>query len=240
MEFINRRHFNDYLKGLHYIGQGSQGICYLRKEDNTVFKIFHDYFDYEDPGYTSEDILKFSYIDNNTFLWPKDVIKVSNTIIGYTMPYKKNKNLYQINPLLVNLNNLEQGAISAEKDIKLLTDEGIKLYDVRYNILYSKGKINIIDTLDYTRRNVTYEENRMPLDQELMLFLIDDYFDTFVQDDNLLKEMYMEYEVRGVDFLRVFKKKLSEYMNKDITKLNEAKALVKKNNKPIYIRENKD
>lgn len=80
----------------------------------------------------------------------------------------------------------------------------------------------------------------MPLDQELMLFLIDDYFDTFVQDDNLLKEMYMEYEVRGVDFLRVFKKKLSEYMNKDITKLNEAKALVKKNNKPIYIRENKD
>lgn len=237
MEFINRNHFDTYLKKLQYIGQGSQGICYLRKEDNIVFKIFHDYFDYEDTGYNSEDILKFSNIKNNTFLWPKDIIKVSNTIIGYTMPYKNVKNLYQVSPLLVNLSSLEQGIIKAEKDIKLLTDEEVKLYDVRYNILYSNKKIYIIDTLDYSYRRVTYEENRMPLDQEIMLFLVDNYFDDFVQSDKLLNNMYMEYEVRGVDFLRVFRKKLSEYMDKDITKLNEVKTLVKKNNKPVYIRD---
>lgn len=128
MEFISRNHFDTYLKKLQYIGQGSQGICYLRKEDNIVFKVFHDYFDYEDAGYNSEDILKFSNIKNNTFLWPKDIIKVSNIIIGYTMSYKNVKNLYQVSPLLVNLSSLEQGIIKAEKDIKLLTDEGVKLY----------------------------------------------------------------------------------------------------------------
>ena len=49
--------------------------------------------------------------------------------------------------------------------------------------------------------------------------------------------MYMEFQVRGVDFLRVFRRKLSEYMDKDIVKLNEAKTLVRRNsNNPVYIR----
>ena len=70
-----------------------------------------------------------------------------------------------------------------------------------------------------------------------MLFLVDNYFDNFVKSDKLLKEMYMEFQVRGVDFLRVFRRKLSEYMDKDIVKLNEAKTLVRRNsNNPVYIR----
>ena len=153
------------------------------------------------------------------------------------MPYKKSKNLYEINPLLVNLNILENATIKAEEDVKLLTDNKVKLYDVRYNILYLNGTMNIIDTLEYSSREVTYEENRQNIDEELMLFLVDNYFDNFVKSDKLLKEMYMEFQVRGVDFLRVFRRKLSEYMDKDIVKLNEAKTLVRRNsNNPVYIR----
>ena len=153
------------------------------------------------------------------------------------MPYKKLKNLYEINPLLVNLNILEDATIKAEEDVKLLTDNKVKLYDVRYNILYSNGTMNIIDTLEYSSREVTYEENRQNIDEELMLFLVDNYFDNFVKSDKILKEMYMEFQVRGVDFLRVFRRKLSEYMDKDIVKLNEAKKLVRRNgNNPVYIR----
>ena len=227
MNFISREYFNTYLKKLKYLGQGSQGTCYLRKEDNTVFKVFHDYFDNE----------RFSNIKNSTFIWPNDIITVENEIVGYTMPYKKSKNLYEINPLLVKLNILEDAAIKAEEDVKLLTDNKVKLYDVRYNILYLNGTMNIIDTLDYSYREVTYEENRQNIDEELMLFLVDNYFDNFVKSDKILKEMYMEFQVRGVDFLRVFRRKLSEYMDKDIVKLNEAKTLVRRNsNNPVYIR----
>ena len=48
--------------------------------------------------------------------------------------------------------------------------------------------------------------------------------------------MYREFEVRGVDFLKVFRNKLSEYVGKNITKLNEVKHLVRKNNSHIYQR----
>ena len=128
-------------------------------------------------------------------------------------------------------------AFCLKDDKKELTDNKVKLYDVRYNILYSNGTMNIIDTLEYSSREVTYEENRQNIDEELMLFLVDNYFDNFVKSDKLLKEMYMEFQVRGVDFLRVFRRKLSEYMDKDIVKLNEAKTLVRRNsNNPVYIR----
>ena len=40
--------------------------------------------------------------------------------------------------------------------------------------------------------------------------------------------MYMDYNVSSLEFLKEFRKKLSEYLDKDITKLNDAKSLVKK------------
>lgn len=237
MEFVSREHFDTYLRGLKYLGQGCQGVCYLREKDNTVFKVFHDYFDEEDSSYTEDFILRFSNIKNSTFIWPNSVIIVAGTIVGYTMPYKRAKNLCNINPLLVNLDKLEEATIKAEKDVKTLTDNEVRLYDVRYNILYNNGKMYVIDTLEYGNRKVSYEENRMTIDDELMLFLVDNYFEDFVKNDKLLNAMYREFEVRGVDFLKVFRNKLSEYVGKDITKLNEAKHLVRKNNSHIYQRE---
>lgn len=236
MEFVSREHFDTYLRGLIYLGQGSQGTCYLNARTNTVYKVFNDYFDNEDAGYTEDFLLRFSNIKNNTFIWPNNIIKVDNLIVGYTMPYKKAKNLCNINPLLVNLNNLESSIVKAEKDIKILTDNEVRLYDVRYNILYNNKKIYIIDTLDYGSRRVSYEENRMSIDDELMLFLVDNYFEDFVNNDKLLSSMYREYGVRGVDFLRIFREKLSDYKGTEITKLSEVKSLVRKNNSHIYQR----
>ena len=236
MEFLSREHFDTYLRGLKYLGQGCQGVCYLNTRNNTVYKVFNDYFDEEDAGYTKDFLLRFSDIKNSTFIWPNAVIIVAGTIVGYTMPYVKAKNLCDINPLQVNLDKLEEATIRAEKDIKLLTDSNVKLYDVRYNILYNNGKMYVIDTLDYNNSKTTYIENRRPVDDELMLFLVDNYFDYFVENDKLLNAMYREYGVRGVDFLKVFRSKLSEYAGKDITKLSEVKHLVRKNKDHIYQR----
>ena len=219
MEFVSREHFDTYLRGIQYLGQGCQGVCYLNTRNNTVYKVFNDYFDEEDAGYTKDFLLRFSDIKNSTFIWPNNVIKVAGTIVGYTMPYK-----------------LEEATIKAEKDVKTLTDNEVRLYDVRYNILYNNGKMYVIDTLEYGNRKVSYEENRMTIDDELMLFLVDNYFEEFVKNDKLLNAMYREFEVRGVDFLKVFRNKLSEYVGKDITKLDEVKHLVRKNNSHIYQR----
>ena len=97
-----------------------------------------------------------------------------------------------------------------------------------YNIMYKNGRLYVVDTLEYGINKTSYENNRACIDNEIMLFLVDDYFDYFVKDNLLLNEMYMDYNVSSLEFLKEFRKKLSEYLDKDITKLNDAKSLVKK------------
>lgn len=228
MKFVNRKHFDLFLKGLTYIGQGFQGICFLNKYDNRVYKIFHEYMDNEKSGYNKDFLLRFSNVKNNTFIWPNDIIYVEDEVIGYIMPYKNAKNLFQINPLSINLYELEHALENTFKDIKIITNNNIVLYDVMYNIMYKKEKLYVIDTLEYGINDVTYEDNRACIDNEIMLFLVDSYFDNFVENNKLLNEMYMDYNVSSLEFLKEFRKKLSEYLDKDVKKLNDAKTLIKR------------
>ena len=66
------------------------------------------------------------------------------------------------------------------------------------------------------------------LNAEIKLFLVDDYFNHFVDDNVILKEMYYDSSVGGIEFMNEFRNKLSEYMGEDIVTLNKAKSLVKK------------
>ena len=94
MVFVNDKQFYEFLDMLSFIGEGSQGICYCDK--NKVIKIFHDYFEEEDILYTGDDILRFNGIKNSTFIWPEDVVFIKDKVVGYTMPYIKSNNLYNV------------------------------------------------------------------------------------------------------------------------------------------------
>ena len=216
---------------------GSQGICYLDKKNKIVYKIFHGYFDDEDEGYTVDDILKFSGIRNNTFIWPSDVVYANGRIIGYTMPYVSSVNLCNTDLLSTNLNLLEKAIDKSYCDIEILTKNNVCLYDVMYNILYSNGKINVIDSMEYNFGNASLKENMAAFDAEIRYFLVDNYFDEFVNNDILLREMYHDKKnVTSLEFLRMFRNKLSEYIGTDIDKLEKAKKLVMKLDDPYYIR----
>lgn len=236
MEFRDKNLFNTYLSSLVYLGEGSQGVCYLDKNTNQVIKIFHSYFLKEESLYNEEDILKFSHVINNTILWPIDVIKINNKVIGYTTLYKNMNNLYKVNPLLVNLDLLSNAIYRVSKDIKDISDMGIRLYDVFYNILYKKGKIYIIDTLEYSFYNGNYQVNMKQIDNEIKLFLVDNYFDDFIFNDSLLTKLYLDDYTSSIEFITFFKEQLNKYLGKDITRLNDASILVRKKDKEIYKR----
>jgi hypothetical protein len=237
VSFNNKNNFDLYLKRLFFLGMGSQGICYLDKKNKIVYKIFHGYFDDEDEGYTADDILKFSGIRNNTFIWPSDVVYANGRIIGYTMPYVSSVNLCDTDLLSTNLNLLEKAIDKSYCDIEILTKNNVCLYDVMYNILYSNGKINVIDSMEYNFGNATLKENMAAFDAEIRYFLVDNYFDEFVNNDILLREMYHDKKnVTSLEFLRMFRNKLSEYIGTDIDKLEKAKKLVMKLDDPYYIR----
>lgn len=235
MKFVNEEHFYTYFNTLKFLGEGSQGACYC--DNNKVIKIFHDYFEGEKSIYTSDDILRFSGIKNSTFIWPEDVVTIDNLVVGYTMPYIKSKNLYKVNPLLVNLDRLEMATQRVYEDVKILTDNDVVMYDVAYNILYGNGKIKIIDTLEYGLTPITYERNRLNIDYGIKMFLVDDFFNDFVSDDRLLKEMYDDRFVSSLEFLKAFRGKLSSYLGKDVKTLNTAKRLVRRVDNPKYIRD---
>ena len=233
----NKNNFDLYLKRLFFLGMGSQGMCYLDKKNKIVYKIFHGYFDDEDEGYTADDILKFSGIRNNTFIWPSDVVYANGRIIGYTMPYVSSVNLCNTDLLSTNLNLLEKAIDKSYCDIEILTKNNVCLYDVMYNILYSNGKINVIDSMEYNFGNASLKENMAAFDAEIRYFLVDNYFDEFVNNDILLREMYHDTKnVTSLEFLRMFRNKLSEYIGTDIDKLEKAKKLVMKLDDPYYIR----
>lgn len=237
VSFNNKNNFDLYLKRLFFLGMGSQGICYLDKKNKVVYKIFHGYFDDEDEGYTADDILKFSGIRNNTFIWPSDVVYANGRIIGYTMPYVSSVNLCDTDLLSTNLNLLEKAIDKSYCDIEILTKNNVCLYDVMYNFLYSNGKINVIDSMEYNFGNASLKENMAAFDAEIKYFLVDNYFDEFVNNDILLREMYHDKKnVTSLEFLRMFRNKLSEYIGTDIDKLEKAKKLVMKLDDPYYIR----
>ena len=237
VSFNNKDSFDLYLKRLFFLGMGSQGICYLDKKNKIVYKVLHGYFTNEDEWYKSEDILKFSGIKNNTFIWPSDVVYVGDRLIGYTMPYVASDNLCDTDLLSTDLNVFEKSIEKSYNDIETLTKNNVCLYDVMYNILCGNGKINVIDTMEYSYGNVSLKKNIAAFDIEIRYFLVDNYFDVLVNRDTLLKEMYYDKNnVTSLEFLKAFRNKLSEYIGTDVDKLEKAKKLVMKLDDPYYIR----
>lgn len=237
MKITNKDRFLHYLSSLKFLGVGSQGACYYDSKTNQVLKVFHMFFDDDYDDVISEDLTQFSNITNSTFIWPIETIEYNNLVIGYTMKFVKSKSLYETNPLYVNLNSFAKAISKSYKDIALLTNNDIKIYDIMYNILYSRGKINVIDTMEYSKRNVTLKENSEGFNLELKYFLVDNLFNNFVNSNSFLRDLYDSKDANALELLDELKRKLSEYIGFEITMLNEVRMLTSKIDRPKYIRE---
>lgn len=53
--------------------------------------------------------------------------------------------------------------------------------------MYENNKLSVIDTIEYGLREVKFSENRFAFDIGIYEFLIDGYFNNFVNSNNLLK-----------------------------------------------------
>lgn len=220
---------------------GSQGECY--KIGTRVYKVFIQYIeeDYLYNEYSKEDILRFSSIKNNTYIWPVDTITVGDIVVGYITDYVRAKSLFKINPLLISLNKLEKSMDKVDNDIKIISKNGVLSYDVCYNILYGRTGFKIIDTLEYSKLHDDFDKiyikNKNNFSYEVKLFLVDNFFNNVVEDNLILNEMYRDVNVSSIDFLREFRKIVSEIEGYDILKLGDAKKSICRQRKiPKYIR----
>ena len=125
------------------------------------------------------------------------------------------------------------------RDIRKISNEGIVIYDLIYNLMQNKNEIYAIDTDDYffSDKEDVLRRNVNTFNDSIMTFLVDNYFDEFVQSNPKLLELYKGKDINLLDFLTLFDKLLSENVGKDIITLNDAKSLVnKKYYEPNFIR----
>lgn len=222
---------DNFIHSLIYLGQGSQGVCYKDRESKVVYKFYHSYFDRDFEGvWRKEEILRFRNISSSTFVFPTDVIMLNNQVIGDVTPYKKAKNLCQFNPLNVNLDHFIKLIRLAVKDIESLSQCGVQVYDVMYNILMGY-RMYIIDTLEYSMSDKGYEEllrsNLYGFNLEIMYFLVDGLFLDVIYSHSKLKDMYQSKGKDGsiIDFIIEFRSYLEKLLGKDIVYLRDAKML---------------
>lgn len=222
------------------LGCGSQGECYL--VGNRVYKYFWQFIDeeyFDNTVFNKKDILQFSNIKNDTYIWPTDVITVDGDVVGYITDYVDAKSLFQMSPINVNLDTFVSDIERADKDIREISNNGVYTYDVAYNILYGNDGFKVIDTMEYVNSDKGFDElyrhNLKTFLYECRMFLIDGYFDKFLADDKNLYDMCND-DINFVDFVSEFRKKLSEREGFEIKTLGEAKKSMKLTKKGYYIR----
>lgn len=227
LEFLGKRYVIE-------IGSGSQGVCYLNKNNRKVYKIFHQFFDFYLAdfcvSYSKDEIMKFDGIINDSFVFPEDVICVGEEVVGYVSNYVNSRSLYEVNPLFISLDDFCDSLGVIGKDIECISNFGVMSFDVMYNVLYGKGGFKVIDTLDYSFSSLDSKEllriNSENFNSEIFYFLIDGFFDNFVSNDSMLSEMYDGKDVDIILFVSLLRKKLSEYIGRDIVKLFDARCVV--------------
>lgn len=241
MNFISRTYLLTYLKRLLFVGMGSQGECFFDNNTNKVYKIFHQYLDeLADDwkfNFTRENLLKFSNIENNSYIFPLEVITVGDEIVGYTCNYVCGDSLFRINPLEINLDNFSKDISNTLSDVCTISENGIRSFDVMYNIIYGSDGLKIIDCDDYSfsdmDKNVLFRINCDNINFEIMCFLVDNYFDEFIGAYPLLKEMYISNGISINEFISLFRKYLSEYVGEEIHYLNDAKICLNKKKRDV-------
>lgn len=226
MEFASSEILRKYLLKLNFLSCGSQGSCFVDLDKKYVYKIFNSFLaDEENPYFSYEDIMKFSNVKNGTFIWPLDVIKVNKMIVGYMLPFKNAKDIFSLNPLSISLNSLKCYAERAYKDIKILSKNNIKIYDLMYNLLLGDDGLYVIDTLECSYGRSSFKDNQSTLDFALKRFIVDGFFDNVVFEDKILEDMYFDKYCSFISFADEFAKRLSSQIGKPIDYLSDALSL---------------
>lgn len=241
MIFKSKEELNLFLKTkTSFLNAGSEGETYT--DFKNAYKI---YFDYEEasedfaPVFDKDTAVKLKDIHIKTFAFPTDIITVKDMLAGIVMNYCEGLPLYEINPLTVPLNLLIKALEKALNDIKFISHMGLVTDDVMYNILLGKSFF-IVDTLGYRfsekDSSIILRNNVASFNYGIMLFLINDFFDDIIKNDNVLKEMY---ETKGKDLSLIFFVKylvnyLSTLVGEEIKTLADAKKYIRYSNENQY------
>ena len=233
--YFTREEFNKLWYKLEYLGRGGEGIC-KRLNNKEIIK----YLDSPYANFDGEKILKFKEFKSKTYLFPYKIVCIENEIMGYITRYSSGKNLIEVPRDTIRFDKFIIGSKNVEDDTKNLSDEGVLTHDILFNILYKNGIFHMIDTYYYEivdeDNESLYKKNISYFNYSLLEFLVKDRFYKFVFTSKELSELYKEAENGEsiIPFLEMLRQRLSEYCDKDVKVVRDAKKAMTLCHKSVY------
>lgn len=233
--YFTKEEFNKLWNKLEYLGGSSEGTCKRLNNKETM-----KYLDGPYVSLNEEQILMFKDIKNKTYLFPYKILYINNEIMGYITRYSSGKNLIEVPRDTIRFDKFIIGSKNVEDDTKNLSDEGVLTHDILFNILYKNGIFHMIDTYYYEivdeDNESLYKKNISYFNYSLLEFLVKDRFYKFVFTSKELTELYKEAENGEsiISFLEMLRQRLSEYCDKDVKVVRDAKKAMTLCHKSVY------
>lgn len=233
--YFTKQEFEKIWNNLAFLGRASEGTCKKLNNKEAI-----KYLDGPYVNLNEEQILMFKDIKNKTYLFPYRTFYIDGKMMGYITRYSSGKNLIEVPRDTIRFDKLIGGSQVVEEDTQKLSDKGISTYDILFNILYKNGVFHIIDTCDYEfvdkDSKKLYRGNIKLFNYSLLEFLVKDRFYKFVFTSKELSELYKEAENGEsiISFLEMLRQRLSEYCDKDVKVVRDAKKAITLCHKSVY------
>lgn len=175
MDFDSIDKFNTYImkKYCDSLGSGSEGCCY-KGNDGKAYKCI----DYDEgffcSDYNIDKIITTSDVTNESFAFPQILFTVGDDFVGYTSelvePDLFDDYFFVTQNTIdhIDFDKLIKAYYKMEKDVLLLTNNSIKIYDLPYNLLFDGERLVGIDTCCFSYdESISLEENIGSLDMAI-------------------------------------------------------------------------
>ena len=201
------------------IGSGSEGICYSGK-DGYAYKVFGEDGPFRKNTYKVEDIVKESDFKNKEFehfAFPIDIYKVGDTIRSYKTVQFVGEDLFRTENTCdietidcINFKKLSKAYKAMVKEVFMLSEENIKIYDIGCNIMFDGDDMLGIDTFGYVKNQPNVEMRNL----RTYNYAIEDLFALWLGEDYKI-----DFKIEGTD-IDTYLKKLIEIIPPEIKKRN--------------------
>ena len=213
------------LKNKKFIGEGTYGKCYELSNGDIlkVFKIPKD-------KYEIKKLESFSKIDTKTIIFPKELLILKNTLLGYSMRKAPGEKIYD-NFKYYDLNKAALNTVNLEKDIIKISGMGIETYDIHpENIFYDGLNYSIIDTDEYEFCEINTDD----LEYFNIKKISNAFIEVFIEEllnANFFCDKHYEflsklrfYKSKGYELNKLIiklKNEIENYFNTEITTLSD-------------------
>ena len=153
------------------LGDGHEGVSYLSLNDNKVYKLIQN----EEFLNNIEDIITSSHINLKYFLLPEELYVYNNHLLAYKTKYIKkdllNKDNKDNNIFKIDFDKFIIAYKNILEEIKTLSENKIKIYDIGLNLLFDGENLYAIDTCGYKKveeeKNEIYRCNKIYLEEAI-------------------------------------------------------------------------